>query len=435
MPVKRDEGLRVVELTVENYMGVKAVRIRPSGNVVRIEGRNGAGKSSVIDAIWVAVGGASESGLRPLRDGASKGRACVDLGDMRVERKFTQAGAYLEVSDAAGHKIPRPQEFLSTFYSKTTVDPRVFIDMKPSERRDVLLELTGRRGDVDRLDADRKALYDERTLTNREIKTLEARLRGLPPADDAAAAVAEVDTQALMEDLSASIAADRDAAGMERNLATIRLDAERQNGAVRRLEDDIARLQKELVSARAAAETKAKQVHDAEARLRQTPPSRTAELQSALAEADRTNAAARKQAEAAGVRADLDVKVAEAEAFTSEIARIDEEKRAIINSASLSIGEVEFDDAGVLLIDGRPFDDMSMSERLRASLRIAVSQKPRMRVIRISDGNVFDADSMGEIEAFAADNDYQVWIEHVLDTPDGLGFFIKDGEVEGEPAS
>lgn len=42
----------IISLTVENIKKIKAVTIRPTGNVVEITGRNGQGKSTVLDAIW-----------------------------------------------------------------------------------------------------------------------------------------------------------------------------------------------------------------------------------------------------------------------------------------------------------------------------------------------------------------------------------------------
>ena len=50
--------MKIVQLHAENYKRLRTVEISPDGNIVTIGGRNGAGKSSILDAIYVALGGA-----------------------------------------------------------------------------------------------------------------------------------------------------------------------------------------------------------------------------------------------------------------------------------------------------------------------------------------------------------------------------------------
>ena len=55
MTTEQETSLRIISLEAENVKRLKAVRIRPDKTVVMIEGKNEAGKSSVLDAI-AAVG-------------------------------------------------------------------------------------------------------------------------------------------------------------------------------------------------------------------------------------------------------------------------------------------------------------------------------------------------------------------------------------------
>ena len=47
--------MKILTLTAENFMRLAAVEITPDGNMVQITGRNGMGKSSVLNAIWAAI--------------------------------------------------------------------------------------------------------------------------------------------------------------------------------------------------------------------------------------------------------------------------------------------------------------------------------------------------------------------------------------------
>ena len=59
---------RIVSLTAENVKRISAVHIVPGdGGVVLIGGRNAQGKSSVLDSIMYALGGASAIPDEPIR--------------------------------------------------------------------------------------------------------------------------------------------------------------------------------------------------------------------------------------------------------------------------------------------------------------------------------------------------------------------------------
>jgi hypothetical protein len=57
-----------------------------------------------------------------------------------------------------------------------------------------------------------------------------------------------------------------------------------------------------------------------------------------------------------------------------------------------------------------------------------MSLNPRLRVIRILDGSLLDAENLALITSMAADQDYQIWIERVADGS-GIGVVIEDGAI------
>ena len=104
---------RIVKLQAENIKRLRAVEITPDGNIVRITGRNGQGKSSVLDAIAYALGGQSLVPSKPIREGEKKARAIVTLDNgLTVERRFTEKGTVLEVKREDGAKYGSPQAMI-----------------------------------------------------------------------------------------------------------------------------------------------------------------------------------------------------------------------------------------------------------------------------------------------------------------------------------
>ena len=47
----------IIELKAENVKVLKAIEIRPEGNIIELTGKNGNGKSSVLDSIIMALAG------------------------------------------------------------------------------------------------------------------------------------------------------------------------------------------------------------------------------------------------------------------------------------------------------------------------------------------------------------------------------------------
>ena len=59
---------------------------------------------------------------------------------------------------------------------------------------------------------------------------------------------------------------------------------------------------------------------------------------------------------------------------------------------------------------------------------MAMALNPKLRVIRILDGSLLDADNLALITEMAAGADFQVWVERVADGS-GVGVVIEDGSV------
>lgn len=85
--------MKVQELEATAFKGVRHVNIKPGGLVVAITGRNGQGKSSVLDALQWAIGGAKFAPETPVRKGNQKTEVSVDLGELRITRTQTAKGS------------------------------------------------------------------------------------------------------------------------------------------------------------------------------------------------------------------------------------------------------------------------------------------------------------------------------------------------------
>lgn len=418
--------MKILQLTAENLLRLRAVDISPDGNVVVISGRNGQGKTSVLNAIAFALGGkaAAKDLSKPIRDGEDHARVVLDMGDIKVTRRWTSSGSTLQVEAGDGSTVFKsPQAMLDELIGRLSFDPLAFVQQSDRDQLATLLELVELPWDPAELAESRQRLYDERTIVNREAKALVARLEALD----------EPDPETPAEELSAAdILAEYEAARAEKaRNDELREAKEARAMDVTMAEAAVAELTAALDTAkrRLADERKASAKADRAAATLTDPD--VDGYAARLADVEATNRAIR---DAAAYRA-LENQVAEtldkSTSLTESIEMIDETKAEDLAAAAMPIDGLAFDDDGVTY-QGVPFRQASAAEQLRVSIAMAMAMNPKVRVIRITDGSLLDSENMALIEEMAGEHDFQVWIERVTDG-DGMGVVIEDGLVV-EPA-
>lgn len=399
--------MRVIKLTAENVKRLTAIEITPTGDLVIVSGRNGQGKTSVLDSIWLALGGApaSKATTRPIRDGADTASVTVDLGDIRVTRAWAGDKSSLTVANADGAKYPRPQEMLDSLLGRLSFDPLAFAQQAEKAQRETLLSLID--FDPTVMDAQRADLYQQRTNIGREGKQLDGQLQGLPkPPKDLPDA--EVSAGAIIAELQAA---------QEARSTRVTLTEARERRA-----EAVARAETELEQARANLAVMDEKL----AALPPNDPDVDA-IHARLDSVEETNRAVRD------ARTYHDVAKRHLEArleytrLGDAIDEIDAAKAQAITDAKMPIEGLAFDDSGVTY-NGVPFAQASAAERLRVSLAMAMAMNPTIRVIRITDGSLLDSANMALIEEMATAGDFQVWVERV-DESGAVGIVIEDGAV------
>ncbi len=419
--VKQSDDLRVVELRADNFMRLSAITIRPDGSVIVISGKNGAGKSSALNAIAVAIGGKKAAPAEPIRKGQDKAEINLDLGRYKIRRTFqrdadtgeTRSALYLEQSD--GSRPRSPQAMLDDLMGELAFDPLDFL-RKPAKDRFDTLKLLVPEVDFDGIARQRQAAYDKRTEVGRDAKREKMAAEAIP--------LENVPDEA--PDLDALVARLRSAGD-----ANAQLETRRARRAAMQTEIDDALDRAEKLHAEAngleakAAEQQAK-LDGAEAL---PAPVNTADIESAIASARTVAAAvAQQKTRSAHLHAARNHEQTIV-ALTNSIDRMDNEKRTAIEAAKMPAG-LAFGEGDQILLAGVQFDQASAAEQLRASTAVAMNLNPRLRVILIRDGSLLDTDSMKLLAQLAADNGFQVFVERVAgDKPAGI--VISDGKVEG----
>jgi hypothetical protein len=166
--------VKIIRLQAENFKRLKAVTITPEGQIVQISGKNGQGKSSVLDSIWAALGGAEAIPKLPIRKGAEEAVIKLDLGEYLVTRKFKarEDGDFntsLVIETPDGMRPKSPQTLLNELVGRFSLDPFQFVNMTPKGQFDALKVLVPGL-DLADIKAKNEADYERRTAVNRKAK-------------------------------------------------------------------------------------------------------------------------------------------------------------------------------------------------------------------------------------------------------------------------
>jgi len=390
-------------------MRLKAVEITPAGNVVIVGGNNGEGKSSTLNAMWLALGGgaASKAIPRPVRDGQDEASVTLDLGDLIVTRKWKGAKSTLTVESADGARYSSPQSILDGLVGKLAFDPLEFAQYPAAKQREILLGMVALPFDPAELDRKRKGLFEQRTDVTRTLKQYEGQLAGMFTAP-AGTPDAEVSVKDLLDEYRAAEAATA-------RMLQIARDVQNNELLVTQLREKLAMAEEDLIGNRLALDTC-------------PAPASLSEIQDRLDDVENVNANVRAKLERAATTAQRDAVAAKVAELTAGIAGLDKTKADGLAAADYPITGLGFDDDGVVYNEV-PFKQASSAEQLRVSTAMGMALNPELRVMHIRDGSLLDTRSLDLISRMAEANDFQIWIERV-GTGDEGAVIIEDGEVQ-----
>lgn len=393
---------KIVGLQVQNFKRIKTVEVHPNGESIVVGGRNAQGKTSLLDAVWAALGGGRAAPKEPIRRGQTKAKIVVELDGLTVTRKFTARGSKLEVVGADGDQLRSPQSVLDRLTGALTFDPLAFTRQAPREQAETLRRLAGL--DLEAIDEE----IQEATNARKEAKKYAARLHAqdVPEVDDAPEA--ETDISELLSQLNAAEEQKR-----ERREVVLRLERTKQD--IDQLLERAKRLQVQVEADTSVLEGLPAPVDTETLRV---------EVEAAN-EANRRFHLARRAEEAKASRRQADEEVEEAEELVSALrstrAKLIEETEFPVKGLSVTDDGVTFN--GVLL------EQASAAEKIRISTAVGLAQNPGLRVMFVRDGSLLDDESLAEILSTAARDDLQLWVERVGGGK-SVGVVIEDGQVK-----
>lgn len=391
---------QITEATLKNFQKVSYAKIEPSGNLIVLAGKNGAGKTSTNDGIEAGLTGHNGRNIkRPIKDGHGKATIDIKLSDgSTLIRGYTPSGTTLKGLDAEGNKFG--QKDLDARISSLGIDGRKFISMGEKDQLAALLSIVDLPFKPAELDAERKRLEAQRLSVGQQGKAI---------------GDAVVDASLPSEETSAGDI-----------IAAIRA-GEASNELIDTADHSVQHWAKEVDHLKMSLEIAERNLADANTKLASAPERiDTSALEAQLTTAEEANASIRANNQAreqAQRKSDLRTQY---ETLTEEIKALDQRKVDGLAQAEMPIEGLNFDEEGVLY-QGVPFSRASGREQLIVSCAMIMATDPEIRVIVIRDGNVLDMEGMEILQSMAEQTDFQIFIELVKEDKGDEEYFFAEG--------
>lgn len=407
------EPVKINELLIENVKRVKAVQFEPSADgLTIIGGRNGQGKTSVLDAIAWALGGNNYKPSVPERDGALvPPNLHIELSNgLIVERKGKNST--LKVTDPEGNKSG--QQLLNEFVSTLALDLPKFINGSDKDKADSLLKILGIGDVLAQLDTKENQLYAQRTEVGRIADRKKKAADEMPtypnvPKEPVSATELIKQQQEILARNGENEQKRQNAARYERMLAEAQIAFDEAKAALQKAEQD-------CLTARKSAED----LHDES----------TAELEKNLAEIEALNIKIRANSTKEAAEVEANNLQQEYDGLTEQIESVREERNKLLDSAELPLPGLSVKD-GKLIYNNMPWDGMSGSDQLKVATAIVRKLNPQCGFVLMDKLEQMDLETLQEFGAWLKQEGLQV-IATRVSTGDECSIIIEAGMVKGD---
>lgn len=419
-------SIKINKLEIENVKRVKAVKLEPSQTGLTIVGgNNNQGKTSVLDSIAWALGGAAYKPSKAERDGSvTPPHLHIVLSNgLVVERKGKNSE--LKVTDPKGQKAG--QQLLDSFVEKLALDLPKFMEASDTEKANTLLNIIGVGSRLKELEQQEKEIYNERLAIGR-IADQKAKFAKeqeyFPDAPKDLISASE-----LIQQQQEILARNGENQKKRDRLSEITFEKHRIFDEAQRLEEQIKSLQERLDERKKAYENVTKDEVIAMKTVNELQDESTEELEKSLADIEEINRKVRINLDKDKAEDDAREYQVQYDSLTGKLNEVRKQKTELLNDANLPLPELTVDD-GKLLYKGQQWDNMSGSDRLKVATAIVRKLKPDCGFVLMDKLEQMDMITLKEFSEWLEKEDLQV-IATRVSTGEECSIIIEDGYAKG----
>lgn len=412
---EQQETIKINSLELENVKRVKAVKLEPTVNgLTVVGGKNNQGKTSVLDAIAWALGGAKYKPSQAQREGSLvEPQLHIELSNGMVVERLGKNGT-LKVTDPSGQK--GNQSLLDGFISQFALDLPKFMEADKNTKAKILLQIIGVGDKLSTFDKQESELYNRRTeigrIADQKKKYADEMVQWDGVPEDIVSAAELIQQQ---QEILARNGRNQELRSQVKNLETQKALLEQRIEEAQKTLNAMHEQFAELMEKLSIANTNAKDLRDES----------TAELEESIANIDSTNAKVRDNLNKQRAQEEADEYKRQYGDLTTQIEEVRKARMELLNGVEMPLDDLSVQD-GELIYKGQKWDNMSGSDQLKVATAIVRKTNPKCGFVLLDKLEQMDIDTMNEFGKWLQDNDLQA-IATRVSTGDECSIFIEDG--------
>jgi recombinational DNA repair ATPase RecF len=431
--------MKIAHVRISNILGIEELEF-DAGQFNAIQGKNGTGKTSVLEALKSVIGDTETGTL--IRAGAEAGEVVLILEDgSQIKRRITAKTNVLSV-EKDGVKLAAGSAQVKKWTDAFSVNPIAFLDPDKKRRLNAMIEclpveldcerlseISGykvgadpddKRSALERIDHLHKTIFEERTGTNRAVREKAATIGQLEATLPTGQSGAVIGDQGALETRLANLdeALTTEMARVDTKLAGLRTASAAKVDGWRAEIDKLHGLIGEEREALATIEGKAGQQREISRNRHAAERAPIAdELSTIRASEGAASRAAQTRETIARMRLDLADLEAEAEALTGALDGLNAYKAELL--ASLPIPGLAVID-GEIYRNGVVFDRLNTAQKVEIAVEIAKLRAGDLSVICVDGIELMDTNHFNEFRKQSLESGMQMFVTRVADGEFGI---------------
>ena len=437
--------MNITKIKIKNLFGIS--EYEADGSSVELAGKNGAGKTSVIDAIRYALTNKSDRKYI-VRRGETEGEILIETDNgLRINRKARTTQADYKSVKKDGREVGSPESFLRDIFTPLQLNPVEFISLPEKQQNAIILDMIEYPWDMQKIkewfgeipswvnydqnilavlndiQSENGEYFQNRQDINREMRNKRAFIEEIAQAIPAGYEVEKwekasagpvyqkierirKENEEIQKAKSLLELRDNKVRKFEADREIAKTSLAREIGARRtQIENEITRMEDQIRNLKAEKESLAEKMadktavieeqfkaavakYDAEveayAEYRDKEPQSTKELEEEAAMIENMKAHVNEYRRMQGLQSDVEILKEESELLTERIEKARSLPGEILETAKIPIAGLTIKD-GVPLINGLPVSNLSDGEKLDLCIDVAI-QKPNGLQIILIDG-------------------------------------------------
>lgn len=404
--------MKINKLEIENVKRVRALSLEPAKDgLTVIGGKNGAGKTSVLDAIAWALGGDKYRPANAAREGSViPPNLRVELSNgIVVERKGKNSA--LTVTDPEGARAG--QQLLDAFVEKLALDLPRFLQQSNREKADTLLRIIGVEAQLTKLREQESRLYNQRRAVGQIADQKEKYAQEMPSYPAAPEDIVSVSE--LIQRQQTILARNGENQMKRRRLSQYQAEVEQ-------LTRQMQELAVKLEEAKKNRDIAAKSAQDLQ-------DESTGELEVSIRRVEEINLQVRTNLDKERATEEAAAQRAEYNSLSAELDKTRKAALDLLAGADLPLPDLGVNEAGELTYMGFTWGDMSSAEQLRVATAIIRKLNPACEFVLIDKLEAMDVDTLRDFGAWLEDQGLQAICTRVS-TGAECSLIIEDGMAQ-----